>query len=102
MVQYTKINFIALLSDCAFISYDFVVDNFTDDLLQLHEKEVSKVRQMYENNKQMFENVAHWETLFKQMMEFEVRRRIVMCCGFELNFSPYYIHGFHSNIINIC
>ena len=53
------------------ISYLFS-DNYTEELLTVHEKEVASVKEYYENHKQILELVAKREVLFHKMIEFEV------------------------------
>ncbi|XP_069139806.1 protein regulator of cytokinesis 1-like isoform X3 [Argopecten irradians] len=48
-----------------------IADDYTEELLEIHDKEVARVRQLYDNHHQLYENVARWEVLFKQMLEFE-------------------------------
>ncbi|OWF50790.1 Protein regulator of cytokinesis 1 [Mizuhopecten yessoensis] len=48
-----------------------ISDDYTEQLLELHDLEVVRVRQIYNNHRQLYENVACWEVLFTQMLEFE-------------------------------
>ena len=55
-------------SVCAFS----ILDNFTEELLALHEHQVEVMKNYYEENKEIFKLVERRETLFKTMEEFEV------------------------------
>ena len=50
----------------------FVSDNFTEELLEVHEQELEKVKSYYEEHKHMFKMVEKRESMFKKMREFEV------------------------------
>ena len=47
-------------------------DNFTEELLALHEHQVEVMKNYYDGNKEIFKLVERRETLFKTMEEFEV------------------------------
>lgn len=49
-------------------------DNFTEELLSLHEHQVEVMKNYYEGNKDIFKLVEKRETLFKTMEEFENRK----------------------------
>lgn len=49
-------------------------DNFTEDLLALHEHQVEVMKNYYDGNKEIFKLVERRETLFKTMEEFESRK----------------------------
>jgi len=49
-----------------------ILDNFTEELLALHEHQVEVMKNYYEENKEIFKLVERRETLFKTMEEFEV------------------------------
>lgn len=49
-------------------------DNFTEELLALHEHQVEVMKNYYEENKEIFKLVERRETLFKTMEEFESRK----------------------------
>ncbi|XP_060551130.1 protein regulator of cytokinesis 1-like [Ruditapes philippinarum] len=51
----------------------FTDNNYTEELLALHEKEVASVKEYYENHKQILELVGKREVLFHKMIEFEKR-----------------------------
>ncbi|CAH1783464.1 unnamed protein product [Owenia fusiformis] len=48
-------------------------DNYSEELLEIHEKEVAKIKEYYEENKAMLDRVARREKLWEDMMEFERR-----------------------------
>lgn len=52
--------------------YNFILDDYTEDLLEAHDHEVSFVKQYFEENKDMLENVSRRQKLFDQFLEFEV------------------------------
>ncbi|KAJ7333632.1 hypothetical protein OS493_017175 [Desmophyllum pertusum] len=49
-------------------------DNFTEELLALHEHQVEVMKNYYDGNKDIFKLVEKRETLFKTMEEFESRK----------------------------
>ena len=51
---------------------NFIPDAYTEDLLNKHETEVANLKSYYETHKQVLELVAKRETLFHQMIAFEV------------------------------
>lgn len=53
----------------------FKSDDFSEELLELHDQEVNRVKQYYEHNKVMLDRVARWESLWKDFQEFERRAR---------------------------
>ena len=55
-------------SQCVFS----ILDNFTEELLALHEHQVEVMKNYYEENKEIFKLVERREALFKTMEEFEV------------------------------
>jgi hypothetical protein len=55
-----------------------ISDNYTEELLALHEKEVASVKEYYENHKQILELVGKREVLFHKMIEFEAS---IVCVG---------------------
>ena len=53
-------------------SWPLVLENFTEDLLAIHEHQVEVMKNYYEENKTIFKLVEKREALFKTMEEFEV------------------------------
>lgn len=49
-----------------------ISENFTEELLALHEHQVEVMKNYYDGNKDIFKLVERRETLFKTMEEFEV------------------------------
>lgn len=54
------------------IKINCILDNFTEELLALHEHQVEVMKNYYDENKDIFKLVEKRETLFKTMEEFEV------------------------------
>ncbi|KAK0052021.1 protein regulator of cytokinesis 1-like isoform X2 [Biomphalaria pfeifferi] len=46
-------------------------DECSEELLEAHEKELEKIKQFYNSNREIFELIARREELFKSMIEFE-------------------------------
>lgn len=46
-------------------------DNCTEEILQLHENEVYKMKQYYERHRELFEGIQKWEENWKHFMELE-------------------------------
>lgn len=46
-------------------------ENYTEALLDEHEREVKKLKKYYEDHKQMFESLEKWDSFFRQMIEME-------------------------------
>ena len=48
-------------------------DEYTEESLEQHDREVTVVRQYYQDNREMLERVARRQALWADFMEFEVR-----------------------------
>ena len=48
------------------------LENYTEELLSIHEHQVEVMKNYYEENKNIFKLVEKREALFKTMEEFEV------------------------------
>ncbi|XP_033102800.1 protein regulator of cytokinesis 1-like isoform X2 [Anneissia japonica] len=46
-------------------------DNYTEELLELHDQEVARVKSYYEENKEILESIKKREDMWKKMLEFE-------------------------------
>lgn len=53
----------------------FFTDDFTEELLGLHDSEVVLLRQHYDGHKELFEGVHKWEESWRLFLDLEV------CCG---------------------
>ncbi|XP_051900845.1 protein regulator of cytokinesis 1-like isoform X2 [Pristis pectinata] len=52
--------------------FDFLLnENFTEELLQVHDEELLKITLYYEKHKELFDNVEKWERWWKMFLEFE-------------------------------
>ncbi|XP_069782605.1 protein regulator of cytokinesis 1 isoform X2 [Narcine bancroftii] len=51
--------------------YFILNENFTEELLQLHEEELLKITCYYEKYQELFDNIAKWEHCSKLFLEFE-------------------------------
>ncbi|XP_072848038.2 protein regulator of cytokinesis 1 isoform X2 [Pogona vitticeps] len=49
----------------------FYNDNFSEELLNHHDEELVKMKDLYEKNKQLYNNVHKWETVWDQFIELE-------------------------------
>ncbi|ESO89800.1 hypothetical protein LOTGIDRAFT_53299, partial [Lottia gigantea] len=49
----------------------FHEDEFTEELLEIHERELAKVKDYYQQNRELLDKVAQRESLFKQFLEAE-------------------------------
>ncbi|TSK20021.1 Protein regulator of cytokinesis 1 [Bagarius yarrelli] len=49
----------------------FYDDNFNEELLNFHEAEIQRVKQHYEDHKELFEGVHKWEESWKLFLELE-------------------------------
>ncbi|XP_023364577.1 protein regulator of cytokinesis 1 [Otolemur garnettii] len=49
----------------------YYIEDFTEDLLQIHDAEVVKLKDYYETHKELFEGVQKWEESWKLFLEFE-------------------------------
>ncbi|XP_053437881.1 protein regulator of cytokinesis 1 isoform X3 [Nycticebus coucang] len=49
----------------------YYTEDFTEDLLQIHDAEVVKLKDYYETHKELFEGVQKWEESWKLFLEFE-------------------------------
>lgn len=57
----------ACLSACAFST-----DDFTEELLNLHEAEVKTLKKYYEDHKELFEGVTKWHENWTLYLELDV------------------------------
>ena len=60
--------------DSRFITTSFIVEDFTEELLEQHDTEVQRMKQLYDDNQKMFEKVARRQKLWLEFLEFEVNR----------------------------
>ena len=51
-----------------------VVEDFTEELLYLHDAEIQRLKQHYEDHKELFDGVQQWEESWRLFQELEVRR----------------------------
>lgn len=65
-----------LFSNIVYFLYFILTDNYTEELLERHEKEVTKMKARYECQKNILEKLAKREKLFQEMIEFEVRIQV--------------------------
>uniref|UniRef100_A0A452S2F0 Protein regulator of cytokinesis 1 n=1 Tax=Ursus americanus TaxID=9643 RepID=A0A452S2F0_URSAM len=49
----------------------YYADDYTENLLQLHDAEIVRLRNYYEVHKELFEGVQKWEESWKHFLEFE-------------------------------
>ena len=49
-----------------------VAEDFTEELLEQHDTEVQRMKQLYDDNQNMFEKVARRQKLWVEFLEFEV------------------------------
>ncbi|KAI8513726.1 PREDICTED: protein regulator of cytokinesis 1-like isoform X1 [Branchiostoma belcheri] len=52
---------------------EFFSDDFTEDLLEIHDQQVARLKQYYDSNRDILKFVEKWEDLWKKMLEFERR-----------------------------
>lgn len=50
----------------------FLLDDFSEELLSLHDAENVRLKQYYEDHKDLFEGVHKWEESWKLFLELEV------------------------------
>lgn len=51
-----------------------VSEDFTEDLLSLHDAEIQRLKQHYEDHKELFEGVHQWEESWRLYQELEVSK----------------------------
>nr|XP_003223399.1 PREDICTED: protein regulator of cytokinesis 1 isoform X1 [Anolis carolinensis] len=49
----------------------FYNDNYSEELLSLHDEELVKIRAVYEKNKSLYESVQKWEAILERFVELE-------------------------------
>ena len=62
----------------------FIAEDFTEELLEQHDTEVQRMKQLYDDNQNMFEKVARRQKLWVEFLEFEVNLMenfLEMCIG---------------------
>ena len=50
----------------------YLAEDYTENLLQLHDAEIVRLRNYYEVHKELFEGVQKWEESWRLFLEFEV------------------------------
>lgn len=50
-----------------------ISDDFTEELLEEHEKELEEINMYYMHNEQLFINLANWHEIWAEYREFQVR-----------------------------
>lgn len=50
----------------------YLAEDYTENLLQLHDAEIVRLRNHYEVHKELFEGVQKWEDSWRLFLEFEV------------------------------
>jgi len=54
-------------------------EELTEDVLVAHEQELTRLRDYYEEHKDLLDRVDRWKKLWSQFLEFEVRILMVVC-----------------------
>ena len=67
VLAYLSMNLLSLL-----YIHGIYLENYTEELLSIHEHQVEVMKNYYEENKNIFKLVEKREALFKTMEEFEV------------------------------
>lgn len=57
-----------------------LLEDFTEELLSLHDAEIQRLKQHYEDHKELFEGVHRWEEGWRLFLELEVS---TVCQGEE-------------------
>lgn len=52
--------------------FNYVSEDFNEELLALHDAEVQHLKQHYEDHKELFEGVNKWEESWRLFLELEV------------------------------
>jgi hypothetical protein len=52
--------------------YFLDLDEFTEELLEEHEKELEEINMYYIHNEQLFVNLANWHEVWAEYREFQV------------------------------
>lgn len=50
----------------------FILEDFTEELLSQHDAEIQRVKQHYEDHKELFDGVHQWEENWRLFQELEV------------------------------
>lgn len=50
----------------------FSSENYTEALLDEHDREVQKLKKYYDGHQHLFESLEKWDSYFRQMIEMEV------------------------------
>lgn len=65
------------------------LDEFTEELLEEHEKELEEIHFYYRHNEELFTNLAHWHEIWAEYREFQV-------CFCYFNFQPDLMFSYFS------
>ena len=68
VLAHLSMNLLSLIC-CIFMAF---LENYTEELLSMHEHQVEVMKNYYEENKDIFKLVEKREALFRTMEEFEV------------------------------
>lgn len=69
----------------------FILEDFTEELLSQHDAEIQRLKQHYEDHKELFDGVHQWEENWRHFQELEVSLDILtrlslsieLLCRFE-------------------
>lgn len=68
----------------------FILEDFTEELLCQHDAEIQRLKQHYEDHKELFDGVHQWEENWRRFQELEVSLNILiiilqlqLMCRFE-------------------
>lgn len=50
----------------------YLAEDYTEDVLHLHDAKIVRLRNYYEVHKELFEGVQKWEECWRIFLEFEV------------------------------
>jgi len=57
---------------------DLISEDFTEELLGLHDAEILRLKQHYEDHKVLFEGVHQWEEGWRLFQDLEVTIRFIL------------------------
>ena len=63
----------------SFLLQSLDLDEFTEELLEEHEKELEEINLYYLHNEQLFINLASWHETWAEYREFQVRPLATRC-----------------------
>jgi hypothetical protein len=64
--------YVYIINNSKYERFSRILDEFTEELLEEHEKELEEINLYYIHNEQLFINLANWHEVWAEYREFQV------------------------------